>query len=118
MRKSAPSFAPVFKTGTPDNDIPGAPWPWWLVCFLGRAVGFVAPENRFGKFPWIGGGVAVLVIFRNFTADVTHPDNLVMLHTAGVFWLALWAWREKRFGVAVLAMLFAGWGVFAKQILA
>ena len=85
---------------------------------LRRAVRFVAPENRFGKFAWIGSGVAVLVIFRNFTADVTHPDNLVMLHTAGVFWLTLWAWREKRFGVAVLAMLFAGWGVFAKQILA
>ena len=85
---------------------------------LRRAVRFVAPENRFGKLAWIGSGVAVLVIFRNFTADVTHPDNLVMLHTAGVFWLTLWAWREKRFGVAVLAMLFAGWGVFAKQILA
>jgi hypothetical protein len=75
-------------------------------------------ENRFGKFAWIGCGVAVLVIFRNFTADVTHPDNLVMLHTAGVFWLTLWAWREKRFGIAMLAMLFAGGGVFAKQILA
>src|SRR6266496_4094293 len=62
---------------------------------LRRAARFVAPENRFGKLAWIGGGVAVLVIFRNFTADVTHPDNLVMLHTAGVFWLTLWAWQEK-----------------------
>jgi hypothetical protein len=85
---------------------------------LRRAIKFVAPENRFGKFAWIGCGVAVLVIFRNFTADVTHPDNLVMLHTAGVFLLTLWAWREKRFGIAMLAMLFAGGGVFAKQILA
>ena len=83
-----------------------------------RALKMVAPDNRFPHFAWLGGGVAVLVIFRNFTADVTHPDNLVMLHTAGVFLLTLWAWREKRFGVAVLVMLFAGWGVFAKQILA
>jgi hypothetical protein len=85
---------------------------------LGRAIRFVAPENRLGKFAWLGGGVAGLVIFRNFTADVTHPDNLVMLHTAGVFLLTFWAWREKRFGVAVLAMVLAGCGVFAKQILA
>jgi hypothetical protein len=85
---------------------------------LHRAVKMVAPDNCFPRLAWLGGGVAVLVIFRNFTADVTHPDNLVMLHTAGVFLLTLWAWREKRFGIAVLAMLFAGWGVFAKQILA
>jgi len=219
MPKSRPSFAPVFKTGTPDNGIPDAQWQRWMVRFLAcvvvtylvwlavvealrlpfpwdlfvwpespfmtnmlkldlgqplfgpaadgnsfvyspgleyitfavlkplglhldirycrlvnvaigvlagvlaglalcRAIRFVAPENRFGKFAWIGCGVAVLVIFRNFTADVTHPDNLVMLHTAGVFFLTLWAWREKRFGIAMLAMLFAGGGVFAKQILA
>lgn len=85
---------------------------------LHRAVKMVAPDNRFPRLAWLGGGVATLVIFRNFTSDVTHPDNLVMLHTAGVFLLTLWAWREKRFGIAVLAMLFAGWGVFAKQILA
>jgi hypothetical protein len=85
---------------------------------LHRAVKMVVPENRFPRFAWLGAGVAALVIFRNFTADVTHPDNMVMLHTAGVFWLTLWAWREKRFGLAILAMLFAGLGVFAKQILA
>jgi len=84
---------------------------------LRPAVATVAPNNRSPKLVWLGGGIAVLVIFKNFTADVTHPDNLVMLHTAGVFLLTLWAWREKRFGVAVAAMVFAGIGVLAKQIL-
>lgn len=85
---------------------------------LRRAIKFVAPQNRFAGLGLLGGGLAALVIFRNFTADVTHPDNLVMLHTAGVFLLALRAWREKKFSVALVAMLFAGLGVFAKQILA
>ncbi len=85
---------------------------------LRLALRMIAPDNRFPRFAWLGAGVATLAIFRNFTADVTHPDNLVMLHTAGVFFLTLWAWREKQFSIAVLVMLFAGWGVFAKQILA
>jgi hypothetical protein len=85
---------------------------------LRHALRMIAPESRYPRLAWLGGGVATLAIFRNFTADVTHPDNLVMLHTAGVFWLTLWAWRQKQFSIAVLVMLFAGWGVFAKQILA
>lgn len=84
---------------------------------LGRIVKMIAPENRFPRIAWLGGGVALLVIFKNFTADVPHPDNLVMLHTAGVFLLTFWAWREKNFGVAMAVMVLAGCGVFAKQIL-
>jgi hypothetical protein len=84
---------------------------------LRRAIKLVAPENPFPRLAWLGGGVAALVLFRNFTSDITHPDNLVMFHTAGVFLLTLWAWREKKFGLAVLVMVFAGCGVFAKQIL-
>lgn len=85
---------------------------------LRRVLVRVAPGNRFPCLVWQGGAVALLVIFKNFHSDVPHPDNLAMLHTAGVFLLTFWAWQEKRFGVAVLAMLLAGWGVFAKQILA
>ena len=85
---------------------------------LRHALRIAAPDYRSPYFAGLGACVAVLVIFRNFTADVTHPDNLVMLHTAGVCWLTLWAWRERRLSIAVLVMLFAGLGVFAKQILA
>lgn len=86
-------------------------------CALGRIVKVVAPENSFPRIAWLGGGVAVLVIFKNFTADVTHPDNLVMFHTVAVFLLTFWAWRDKNFGVALAVMVLAGCGVFAKQIL-
>jgi hypothetical protein len=82
-----------------------------------RALQWLAPNFARTRFGWLGCGVAVLVIFRNFTADVTHPDNLVMLHTAGVFLLTFRAWRAKSYGLAIAAMVFAGWGVFAKQIL-
>lgn len=82
-----------------------------------RALQWLAPNLTGSRSGWLGCGVAVLVIFRNFTADVTHPDNLVMLHTAGVFFLTFRAWRAKTYGLAIAAMVFAGWGVFAKQIL-
>ena len=85
---------------------------------ISRVLRAIVPDNRFPRFAWLGGGIAVLAIFKNLTADITHPDNLVMLHTAGVFLLTFWAWREKKFSVALIAMLFAGAGVFAKQILA
>src|SRR6187549_2918101 len=38
MPKSRPSFAPVFKTGTPDNGIPDAQWQRWMVRFLACVV--------------------------------------------------------------------------------
>jgi hypothetical protein len=75
-------------------------------------------SERAGQgFAWLGGGVAILVVFRNFTADITHPDNLVMLHTAGLFLLTVGAVEKRSFGLALAAMVFAGLGVFAKQIL-
>src|ERR1041384_1153444 len=57
--------------------------------FVRRALRMLAPNFRSRGLALLGAGMAVLVIFRNFTADVTHPDNLVMLHTAGLFLLAL-----------------------------
>ncbi len=85
---------------------------------LRRVLACVTPENRFPRLGWLGGMLAVLVIFKNFTADVPHPDNLVMLHGMLLFWLAFWAWREKNFGVAILVMAIAGCGALAKQTLA
>ncbi len=49
---------------------------------LRRVFARVAPENRFPRFAWLGGALAVLVIFKNFVSDVPHRDNLVILHTA------------------------------------
>ncbi len=60
-------------------------------------------------------GVAWLVLSKNFMADVTHPDNIHAFHATLIFWLCLTALETKRFGMAVLTMVAAGLGVFAKQ---
>ena len=67
------------------------------------------------KFFFVAWGLALLVLFKNFTADIAHPDNLVILHATIVFYLSFAAMETKRFGLAVAAMIFAGVGVFAKQ---
>ena len=82
-----------------------------------RALNSIVPENRFPRLAWLGAGIAVLVVFKNFTADGTHPDNLVMLHTAGLFLLTLTAMQRQSFGLALATMVFAAVGVFAKQTL-
>jgi hypothetical protein len=82
-----------------------------------RAITKITGDQVGRGFILLGMGLALLVIFKNFNADIVHPDNLVMLHTAGLLWLTLRAVQEKSFGWAVATMLFAGVGVFAKQTL-
>jgi hypothetical protein len=60
-------------------------------------------------------GIIWLVLSKNFLADIDHPDNLHTFHAILIFWLCLVAIETKRFGVALLTMLLAGIGVFAKQ---
>jgi hypothetical protein len=77
----------------------------------------LVPEKRPGVLPWLGAGIALLVVFRNFTSDTAHPDNLVMCHTAGLFLVTLAALQNRSFGLALLGMIYAALGVFTKQIL-
>lgn len=57
-----------------------------------------------------------LIIFKNFTADVTHPDNLHVLHFGLTFCLAGFALLRHSFGFALLAVAIAGLGVWSKQV--
>ena len=82
-----------------------------------QALRMIAPQLRLPHLGWLSAGLAVLVIFRNFNADATHPDNLVMFHTAGLLWLTLKAVQSRSFGWAVAVMIFSALGVFAKQTL-
>ena len=58
---------------------------------------------------------ASLVIFRNFTSDVSHPDNLFILHAVATLLLCNTAILQRRFWLAVVTMVFAGLGVLVKQ---
>jgi hypothetical protein len=82
-----------------------------------RASRSILPTSAGGGWVWLGAGLALLVIFKNFNADITHPDNLVMFHTAVLLGLTLRAGLTKSFGWAVATMIFAALGVFAKQTL-
>jgi hypothetical protein len=59
--------------------------------------------------------IAVLVVFKSFTADVPHPDNLHLLHFAATLWLALGAVKRSDARWAMLAAAVGGLGVLAKQ---
>jgi hypothetical protein len=56
-----------------------------------------------------------LVVFKNFTADICHPDNLHALHLAGGLALAHRALRSGRYPAALGACAFLGGGVLLKQ---
>jgi len=59
---------------------------------------------------------AILVVFRNFTADVLHPDNIQMLHATLTLLLSLEAAASRRFALALAAVGFAAVGVWTKQV--
>jgi len=82
-----------------------------------RMLPVLVPEHRWPRLAWLMAGIGVLVVFKNFTADGTHPDNLVLWHTAGLFLLMLVAFQRRSFGLALVTMGFAALGVFAKQTL-
>lgn len=83
----------------------------------GFAASEVAADTRTAarRFKGIFSAVSLLVLFRGFSADVPHPDNLHIFHFAVAFGLTSAALRTKRFGLATVAALWAGFGVLTKQ---
>src|SRR5262249_24526679 len=59
--------------------------------------------------------LAALVISRNFTFEILHPDNLHLLHATGTLLLCLLTCRQQRYSLALLSVTFASCGVLAKQ---
>lgn len=57
----------------------------------------------------------VLVVFRNFTSDVCHPDNLHIFHACLCLYLCLTAITSASYGRAVAAVALAGLAVLVKQ---
>ncbi len=80
----------------------------------------LAPGGRAipARAEWVFAGVFALVVFKNLTADVPHPDNLHMLHFAATFLLGVEALRRRSARWALAAALVAGVGVLAKQVAA
>ncbi|MGB1249754.1 MAG: glycosyltransferase family 39 protein [Candidatus Promineifilaceae bacterium] len=70
-------------------------------------------QNRHSH--WVCSGIVALVLFKNFTADMVHPDNFHALHTMMALALALFAARRQSFGWAFVAVLWASVGVLTKQ---
>lgn len=61
------------------------------------------------------GGVLVLVLFKNFSADMVHPDNFHMLHTVLSLAFTLLAAKRNTLTWAIVAVVWAGLGVLTKQ---
>ncbi|MGD0529745.1 MAG: hypothetical protein ABSE49_31705, partial [Polyangiaceae bacterium] len=71
------------------------------------------PHRRAAHF--VAASVAALVVFKSFTADACHPDNLYCLHAMLVIALCSGAVDRPSFGMAVVAVVVAGLGVAVKQ---
>jgi hypothetical protein len=63
-------------------------------------------------------GVASLLLFKNFTADVPHPDNLAALQLMGMLLLCYAARIRRQLGLALAAAVLAGLGVLIELELA
>ncbi len=80
---------------------------------LSRAA-FGSSEHRL--FAPVAAALFFLVIYHNFTADVTHPDNLYIFHAAVTLWLTFEAIARPAAWRSVAAILFAAMGVYVKQM--
>jgi hypothetical protein len=78
----------------------------------------LAPGGRAvpARAEWVFAGVFTLVVFKNLTADVPHPDNLHMLHFAATFLLGVEALRTRSAHWALAAALLAGLAPLTKQV--
>jgi hypothetical protein len=66
-------------------------------------------------FLGFGATTCAAVLGKNFTADVCHPDNLLMAHMTVSLALGAWALKSARPAHALVAVAFASLAVFAKQ---
>ncbi len=73
------------------------------------------PKIRLRSFFLASWGVSVLLVFKNFAADVPHPDNLHIFHMLAIFALTVLAVDTGRFRLAIASVLLGGLGVFTKQ---
>ena len=64
---------------------------------------------------FVAASAAALVVFKSFTADACHPDNLYCLHAMLVIALCSAAIDRQSFRLAALAVVVAGLGVAVKQ---
>jgi hypothetical protein len=87
-----------------------------LAATVGTRVAAALGAARSGRTFWALACGTILVLFRNFTADVLHPDNLHMLHAVATLLLSLEAVARRRFPLAVAAVALAGMGVWTKQV--
>lgn len=65
--------------------------------------------------PLIIAGLYILILFRSFTSDVTHPDNLHWLAIISAFTFTLQANRTGKTTPALIAITIAGFAVIGKQ---
>jgi hypothetical protein len=74
-----------------------------------------ASDDSARRFRWFCALAAGLVLFKNFTADVCHPDNLRSFQAITTFALAWSAIRRESHPLALLAAFIGGLGMLAKQ---
>ena len=77
------------------------------------AIGLARANRR--AFRPFGAMLTSLVLFENFTADVCHPDNLMIAHACVTFALAWVASRGAGWKLPLAVVVFGSLGVLTKQ---
>lgn len=103
-----------------DLDIRACRWVSASLCFLTAwiastlGVRFLGPEER----PWFRPfcfAATTLLLFKEFTADVCHPDNLHIFHATVALALCVAAADRNKIVIAVVAAAWSAFGVATKQ---
>jgi hypothetical protein len=80
-----------------------------------QLVATMQKRPRSGRIFWLAFCTTALLIHRNGTSDIPHPDNLHELHAVATLLCCYFAILRRDLRLAVLAMVVAGLGVWAKQ---
>lgn len=82
----------------------------------GQLLSELGVEDRDARaFVPFGTMLAVLVLAKNFTSDVCHPDNLMVAHAFLSFWLCWGAVAKGGMRRALVAIVVGSVGVLVKQ---
>ena len=84
----------------------------WLLTQIART----GTSERIGRDVFgLTAAILLLRLFRSITADTVHPDNLYIFHAVITLLLCYLAISKSRFDLALVGIVWAGFGILVRQ---